>query len=146
MTCSAVILFVSAIAVTPLVVVLVDSTSLSAAVAGPSNRLRPTRSYTTLWDATAPRISRAGTAPGDLGCSETSTTTFRQTASFPSTTEAADKRPYTSKRDRSTGLDPGHWLAWKCSTARRSRTSLMGPQRGDHTPRLRIFRDAGSEN
>src|SRR5262249_48723546 len=36
----------------PLVVVLADSTSLSATVAGPTTRLRPTRSYTTLWDVT----------------------------------------------------------------------------------------------
>ena len=38
--------------VTPLVVVLEDPTSLSATVAGPLTRLRPTRSYTTLWDVT----------------------------------------------------------------------------------------------
>lgn len=37
---------------TPLVVVLVDSTSLSAAVAGPTSPRRPTRSYTTLRDVT----------------------------------------------------------------------------------------------
>ena len=42
----------------PLVVVLEDPTSLSTAVAGQS-RLRPTRSYTTLWDTTCRGHSRA---------------------------------------------------------------------------------------
>jgi hypothetical protein len=45
-------LFVSAIVVTPLVVVREDPTSVSAAVAVTSPRLRPTRSYTTLGDVT----------------------------------------------------------------------------------------------
>ncbi|MGH3048047.1 MAG: hypothetical protein ACRDNC_13770, partial [Gaiellaceae bacterium] len=43
----------------PLVDPWQEPTSLSAAVAGPFNRLRPTRSYTTLWDVTPRWIGTA---------------------------------------------------------------------------------------
>jgi hypothetical protein len=58
---SAVILFVSAIAVTPLVVRLGGLDESERRGGRTFSRLRPTPSYTTLWDVTLPRDDQGGT-------------------------------------------------------------------------------------